>query len=396
MVYAITIIAIVVLIINYDWGRKVNNKNAGNWYNALLIWFIAISGFAYNVGSDTPIYMYEYDATLWSKYPNFLDLFNSDNDREPGWILLGLICHSVSPNFAFFKIVIAFFCNWAVFRFIKRHSISPFTSILFYAIILYLHINFNSIRQAIAIGFFLLAYDKLIEKKWAKYNLLVLAAMFFHRSAIICLLIPLFYFIRINKKTYWVVGILLIASVFLFLTIDTQNLIYGVLMSNPEMFLDEDLQRFDVYFGGEMGGSRLSIIGLVYIAIQVLMLVIVLIISVKVPKIDRLTITVFVFYIILFILNAAIPVFFSRVLQYFDVFYICLLPIAIQRISVHFTKKKILCPALVILFAFFPMANLLSINQRTEIPMIAQYYPYYSIFNPQIDPVRNTHFGSHR
>lgn len=396
MVYLLTIVTVAALIFYYDWGNKGSAKDAGVWYNALMIWFVAVSGFAYNIGSDTPIYMYEYDATLWSKYPHLEDLFKVDNDREPGWILLGLICRSISPEFALFKFVIALFCNWSIFRFIKRHSISPFTSILFYAFILYLHINFNSIRQAIAIGFFLIAYDKLLEKKWIKYYLLIIAAFLFHRSALICLIIPLLGFIKINKKVSGIIAVFLIVSFFIIISIDIQSLLYDILMANTDFLIEEDLNKVDTYFGGSMGNTDFNIMTLLYYFVQIFLLVVVLSISIKNSSVNRLTISVFVFYIILYTLNALIPVFFSRLLQYFDVFYICLLPIAIKEISINVTRKMVLCPMLIVVFAFTPVANLMSINRRTEISMFAQYYPYYSIFNPQIDPVRKAHFGSHR
>ena len=59
MIYILTLLAIFVCVVNYDILGNSKNKNV--LYNILLIWFIAVSGFAYNVGADVPGYMYEYD-----------------------------------------------------------------------------------------------------------------------------------------------------------------------------------------------------------------------------------------------------------------------------------------------------------------------------------------------
>ena len=122
MIYIYTIIALIFLIIKYDIDLYKENKSYNVWYNIMMVWFVCISGFAYNVGSDTVIYMNEYDNATWDNIHNLKDLFYDNERRQPGWIILETICHSISSNFLFFKLIIALFGNWAIFRFIKKHS----------------------------------------------------------------------------------------------------------------------------------------------------------------------------------------------------------------------------------------------------------------------------------
>ena len=125
----------------------------------MTVWLILLSGLAYQVGSDNPGYMYEYDSFSFKKIESIHDLINFKDNRQPLWVLLEYFCHSISPNFVLLKLVIAIFCNWVISRFILKHSLYPFTALLFYGLILYLNLNFNALRQLLAISFFLLGYD---------------------------------------------------------------------------------------------------------------------------------------------------------------------------------------------------------------------------------------------
>ena len=49
------------LIVTYDFRGKQHTKEYNRIFNIVLFWFIAVSGFAYNVGSDIPIYMQWYE-----------------------------------------------------------------------------------------------------------------------------------------------------------------------------------------------------------------------------------------------------------------------------------------------------------------------------------------------
>ena len=156
MIYIFTLVVLVVLIIRFDYkyvGEKRNNfdnhvlTRYDLWYGVMLIWFICVSGFAYNVGSDITIYMREYNnfGGIW-KVNTFSDILKFDN-RQPGWVLLNVICASISRNFVLLKLVIAIFVNWTVFRFLRRHTKYVFTGIFFYAVILYLSLNFNALKN---------------------------------------------------------------------------------------------------------------------------------------------------------------------------------------------------------------------------------------------------------
>ena len=101
-------------------------------------------------------------------------------------------------------------------------------------------------------------------------------------------------------------------------------------------------------------------------------------------------------YMLFVVLNRAIPVVFTRFMQYFDIFYCCLLPSAVIPLCRRFTKDNIAPVVIIALFALLPISTLLSENKKTGRPLMVQYYPYYSVFNPQIDPQRSMLFGAYR
>ena len=51
----------------------------------------------------------------------------------------------------------------------------------------------------------------------------------------------------------------------------------------------------------------------------------------------------------------------------------------------------LLCVAL-----YRPVQTLFAVNMSTDIPFYRQFYPYYSVFDPQIDPLRSANFGAYR
>lgn len=396
MIYIVTVVVLFFFSIYFDLPGHSRSKSANICYYGTLIWFICLSGFAYNVGSDIPDYMYEYDRFSTYSIRSFKDIIDFEEDRQPGWVLLNYICHAITPNFVLLKLVISVFCNVVIFRFIRKHSKAIFISILFYGIVLYLHINFNSIRQAIALGFFLIGVDYLIEKKWIKYYLSVFLAFLFHSSAVILVAIPFLLFIPINKKTVTVLSLLLVISVFVLLRIDTQGIMYQFVLENLDYMPDDYMEKADLYLGVEES-SNASLFGIIALALQICLLVFVLIENLQFDGTEgKLFLSILVLYIIITILNRIVPVLFSRILQYFDIFYICLLPNALMRFSRQLIRKQLLTPLLILIFMIIPIRELTAINQQSGIPMIAQYAPYYSVFNPKIDPVRSSNFGSHR
>lgn len=270
MIYLITFTIFIVLIFLFDINNS-KKKNAKLWYNLMTVWLILLSGLAYQVGADIPGYMYEYDSLAVKKIESISDLFDFKDNRQPLWVLLEYVCHSISPYFVFFKLVIAIFCNWIISRFIFKHSLYPFTALLFYSLILYLNLNFNALRQLLAISFFLLGYDSLADRKWIKYYAWCVVALLFHSSAIICFLFPLLYFIPISKKSVIIISSILVVGVFFVLQSGLADLMIELVLNNTELMPDDYSELAEDYFV-DVESNEANLNGMILIAFQVLLL----------------------------------------------------------------------------------------------------------------------------
>ena len=181
MLYTFSLLFCLFIAIWYDILGQSKYKNT--WYHILLFCFIAISALQFQVGTDIPHYMKEYKQFDVDNF-KFSDLFEGGEDRrQPGWILLMYVCRFFTEEFVFFKIIQAMFLNIAVFSFFRRETKNVFLCIFLYALISYLVLNFNLLRQSFALGFTLYGYTYLRNKQIAKYLLCVFAAFMFHNSA---------------------------------------------------------------------------------------------------------------------------------------------------------------------------------------------------------------------
>lgn len=395
MIYIFSLAVLILLVFRFDYGYQSCNQDRRNlWYRVMLVWFICVSGFAYNVGSDVPNYMreYSYFCTVWN-VSSLEDIFEFDN-RQPGWVILNVICSSICDNFVLLKLLIAIFVNWSVFRFFKRHTTYIFTGLLFYSIILYLALNFNALRQAVAVGFFLIGYDSLIEKKWKKYYLFAFLSYMFHTSGIICFFIPLFNQIKFNKRVIIIFAIILIAGTIYSLRSDVlQNLATSFILS--EYGGDSIKELGTIYMeNAEDRVGALNILGVLKIVFNICIVFCVMLYSIRKGDESTTMISMMAGYTIFYVISFAIPLIFERFLYFFYPFYICGIAKVLIEIPKMFKATRILLTVLMIcFFSYTPLSNLFAENISSGIPLINQFAPYYSVFNPKIDPVRASNFG---
>ena len=96
-------------------------------------------------------------------------------------------------------------------------------------------------------------------------------------------------------------------------------------------------------------------------------------------------------YIIRATLNLSIPIFY-RFNIYFAFAYIVLMPMAIYEgylFNKAIVRSFVLKLSLFIMFILYPVHHLVSVHPSWGIPGYRIYYPYHSVFDPQIDPDRN-------
>ncbi len=195
MIYFILLFYMIFLSYKFDILKKKDNKLLSYWL--LLFIFIVLAGLRYRVGSDTIVYMGAFKVV-----PPIDEIFSVGLKSfvyRPIWMIY----------FSFFKYLGSFYLlqlsnaiilNCTIFSYARKNVDCKFTFILFYYILFYIGLNFEVMREALAVSVAIWGYKYWIEKKWIKYYFLAFISFNIHDSAIILFILPFIRYITLNIK----------------------------------------------------------------------------------------------------------------------------------------------------------------------------------------------------
>jgi hypothetical protein len=172
-------------------SNTANNKTLKHILRLLIIFQLSfLCGFrGYNVGWDTQNYANHFFRVSRMPFHEAIWVWN----EEIGYSLLQYLVASVSKSPTLLFYVIGLFYSISVTRFITKYSKSwALSYALFIALGLYTF-SMTALRQTVALGFVLYAYDSLWERRFLKFLLFTLAASTFHFSALVFL--PAYYLV---------------------------------------------------------------------------------------------------------------------------------------------------------------------------------------------------------
>lgn len=394
MVYLVPIFLCLLFSLQYDRTNGLcilgESKYSKRKYNLIFIWLVVISALQYCVGYDIPIYMNAYET---NKNISINDIWG-DARYRPGWLMLQVICHKVSDDFVFLKIIQALFLNFCVYRFLTRYSKYWYLTLFFYILYSYGQLNFGAMRQSFAVGFFLLAIPYLEDKKSSKdtvvalikYFVFVYMSTMFHTSAFILFLVPLLKFCVVSAKRISItIVIVIIASV-----VVSQMPNINILLFNLIDFSDDIAKNAEYYLTvGDYVGTKAGF-GLVFAFIPISFIYLCLYLTrhnndsrYKVMKMLLLA------YIVMATLNISVPIFY-RFNDYFMFSYIILMPSAIYEggLTNPFLRSSLAKILLFFLYILAPVNHLVAVHPAFGFPGYRIYYPYHSVLDPQIDSER--------
>ena len=176
-----------------DTDRRVYKKAAILLFFSLLFLLSALR--AHSVGNDTNNY-----ETVFRRFANH-NLAYALSYKEPAFALLCKLVHSLTGSYQFLLAVIAFISLLPVAWFYAKNVENPMTTIALFMFFSVFYMYFSGMRQIIAIGLGIVAYYFTKGKKPIPYLLVVLAAYFFHRSAIVLAVMYPIYWFRIMKRS---------------------------------------------------------------------------------------------------------------------------------------------------------------------------------------------------
>lgn len=393
MIYIVTLILICGLVYNYDILGKEKYKIS--WLYILMVWLTSISAFSYCVGADTPGYMHSYDAYTLNNFS--FDEIMQDNVRiQPLWSLLLYACHIFSDDYLLFKIVQAIVLNFSVILFLKKNSKYWFVGILLYCCFLYLDYNFNIMRQSFSLACFLLGYRYYQKGNLIRYYLNAVLAIMFHVGAVIILFLPIFNIIKYTKRTIVFILVPLLLVTLFVLKTSFNNIVTVILAFSPADISDLG----NLYLSSAKLGMREGRITFyMRILVNVTFYLSVLFYNLKYKLIDnKKDIAPFVFFLFLNVLSIFLPIL-ARFNGYFTIIMIGIL----SSFIIDFPKRRIkdfkklsivfLLSAYIIIIS--PIRSYFAFDTFVNAPRWIQYYPYYSVFNKQIDRDRARIWGYH-
>lgn len=198
---------IIYLALIVVWGtvylfiKELSNKYKYNWklLYALIsggLLLIVMGLRHYTVGVDIGQYINNYN-NYYTLQDLSLDIFKND---EYGFYFFNIILKKIGIGnqgyiFIMSLIMILFFWN-----FYYKYSKNMFLSIFLHLTIGLFTMSMSGIRQTIAIGFVLVAFHYMIERKPIKFVILVFLAYTFHNSAIVFLPVYFLRNFRINQR----------------------------------------------------------------------------------------------------------------------------------------------------------------------------------------------------
>lgn len=195
MIYLGILILLVYLIYRYDYRRYTEGKLF--WMIVVTLIFIVLGGLHYRVGFDSLGYE-RYFRDL--KPLNLLTYKYIESQHfAPGFVILSSFTKlfSEEPVLLYF-IQSGFICIVATWFFFKNTQRIFFALLMFY-FFLFTLLLFEQIREAMAVGFFLLAWPAFRSNKWWLYYIFSFCAILFHTSASFMFILPIILLPGINQ-----------------------------------------------------------------------------------------------------------------------------------------------------------------------------------------------------
>lgn len=386
MIYVFSILVCFFCLMYYDVMGKTYKRQ--QFFHGLLIWFIIISGFQYMLGTDMEAYMSWYKDLDIESF-TLSDLISDNSQYQPGWLAFGYICRFISSDFFWLKLFQASFVNIAIFSFFKRETKHVFTAIFIYAIISYLVVNFNLMRQSIALGFALFGLSDLHRKRYIRFYVFVFFAYMFHNSSLVLIPLPIVTYFRYSKRYLIGLGTVFILGIFIMTRLDLESLVSNLLLSGD---LGEDISTMgSSYMSRDRLGAQS---GFSVFSVQRLMIVIIVFLYMKIHK-DSFYGSLGLLYVFFLVFTGFMPILW-RFRLYVDFAYYIILANAIiefPRLVPH--KYSVLLFVSIMFFVTYtPIRDYFLHVENSQYRNIDQYYPYHSIFDKEHDKKKQNFFDS--
>ena len=177
MIY-IAIFVVLIALRGSPHSRTTNDL----YYTATLLFLTVFAGFRFAVGCDWRSYRRHFE-----EYPTFTFLENAET-REPFYRILVLAIDAIGLPYLWLNVVAAIVFFYGLHRFASTQPDRLGTVILTFPVLI-VGMPMSAVRQAIAIGFVMMAYRAFVRRSVVGYVVLVVVAALFHNSALLFLVL---------------------------------------------------------------------------------------------------------------------------------------------------------------------------------------------------------------
>lgn len=210
LIYLVTII-LCIIETNLEYVTIGVRKISTSVFSTIIIYpYILLLGVLRSevLGVDTLNYKNNY----WDVYKN-LDLLNAIKyDSDVGYGLMNWGISRFTSDFWVFRAILFAITFSIISVWIWKYSKNVALSYFIFIALGFIGFDFTILRQALAVSLSVWSYKYLIERKTFKFVLIVLLAAFFHKTALIMLLIYPLLSKRVTELKKWIKIVYLIGA----------------------------------------------------------------------------------------------------------------------------------------------------------------------------------------
>lgn len=372
MIYIIVLLYVLALAIRFDREEMHRLSKSKRIHQVILYFSLSlIAGLSYRLGIDCIRYEMKFDMIDPINQFSTLQLLLSSYDLDPFWTLLNSIVKFFSEEFYVLHLVVALFVNGVIFWFVNKHTKYFFTTIFLYCFIQYWNFNFEILREAVSLSFFLLALDKVIDgkKNYLLYYVLAWPAVFFQTFGFVVLFFPAVKLLNIQKHLTGAIitTIVLTPVIFYSMNLITSS---GILIEDASSKMEQDYLN---------ESSSFNIFGIILGVVTVVAPSLFMLYRIK-KKVDEDLSSFAFLYPLLIITTYGYNMMYRMGNYMFVPFIICL------GQYLHNILKKKDSVGLIIFLVFF----VFTIRKNVDESTYRRYLPYSSVLNKETDSRRES------
>lgn len=353
MIINLLIIAYILLlgfIYNYKYGSDCNTYVVRKKYITVVsIVLILQSGLRnVKVGDDTLAYyisFQEVQMKSWSDiFTNFISVYKYGEGKDPGYIVFEKIIETFTSEYQILLFAIAILFFFALGNFILKNTTrlnDAMVAFVIYSVLFYAFFSITGHRQTVATALSLYSFELIKRKKLFPFLFLLLIAATLHKSVL--LFIPFYVIAHVKNTKYFNWTILLLFPVFM-ITRNQISAYFKVLAGYEDYTVNEGAGTFTFTF------------------IFLLIVIVALLRSKIILQNNRNALYAFNAFgiALLFLPLTWVNPSAMRVVQYFSIFMLILIPDIINSFGVFSAKFKrgVQNGIILVLIALFIKSNL--------------------------------------